>query len=625
MTRRMPSGRRLLIAGTATLAGLLAANPALASGGALPPLVQDIGASLFLAGGLAVLFARLRIPSIAAFLLAGVLLGPAGLNFVTNAASVEAIAQIGFVLLLFVIGLEIDVRSLLSGGKKILLAGLIQFPLTLLFGLLAVKLLAGLGLAGVLGTEPLGPLYVGAAIGGSSSLLVVNLYQEQFQLDTQPGRISLTLLILQDIWAIVVTLVQPSLSHPDVAAIAFSFLGIGIVVAIAGLLARTVMRRAFEWIAKSPELILLGAVSWCFALVAIGTNLDHLTMLVGGVELHLSTTAGMAALIAGATIASLPFNTEIGTKVGLVKDFFITLFFVGLGITMPAISGYQVPLLAVMVAALAILSRQLVFFPLLNLLGIDQRSAEVTAIRLAQISEFGLVIAFLGVQQGQISREIASVLILAFVFTAVLTAPLFKSAYEIYARLKDLLSRLGFREPEEGGEEGERPIDLLVLGLHRDASSFLTELGKVYPEVLTRTVVVDFNVALHPRVRELGVHVHYGDIANAETLIHAGADRARVIICTISDDLLRGISNLDLVKILRHMNRQAVIISNAVEMRAYQTMREAGADIVYMPRLEVAAVLVEALRHAQEGRQEEFSAQQHERFGLPDTRREIMN
>ena len=191
---------------------------------------------------------------------------------VTEPGNIEAIAQIGFVLLLFIIGLEIDVRSLLSGGRTILVAGVLQYPITLLFGFIVVKALIIMGLAGPLADMPLAPLYIGIAIAGSSSLLVVKLFQEHFQLDTQPGRISLTVLIFQDIWAITVTLLHPSLENPELTAILFSFLGIGLLIVISLVLSRFVVSHAFGWIAKVPEMILLGAMSWCFEVVAIGVN-----------------------------------------------------------------------------------------------------------------------------------------------------------------------------------------------------------------------------------------------------------------------------------------------------------------------------------------------------------------
>ena len=601
----------------------LLASPAHASGGALPTLVEDIGVSLLVAGVLAVVFARLKIPSIAAFILAGVLVGPQVLHQVTDPANIEAIAQIGFILLLFVIGLEINVRSLIMGSKAILLAGLIQYPATLLFGFLVAHGLILIGLGGMFEGLPLAPLYIGVAIAGSSSLLVVKLFQEHFELDTHPGRIALTMLIFQDIWAIVLTIIQPSLAHPDITAVSFSFLGIGLLILIAAMLARTVVTMAFVWIAKVPELILLGAVSWCFTVVAFGTNIDNATSLLG-FNWHMSVGAGMGALIAGATIASSPFSTEIITKVGLVKDFFVTLFFVGLGISMPALDGWAVPALALFVAFIAIAARQLVFFPLFCAVGVDQRHAQVTSVRLAQISEFALVIAFLGLEMGHISHDLSSVIILAFVFTAILTTPLYTMAYSIHSRMKPFLSAIGFKEPTDESEDEHDDTVLAILGVHREASSFLHELSISRPELLSKTTVVDFNVSLHPKIRELGVHVEYGDISNEETLIHAGVDRSKIIICTISDDLLRGMTNQNLVRTLRRMNPDAIIIANAIDMKASEEVKKAGADYVYMSRLEVASALMQTVAHALDGTLADHSEDQEQRLGDLLTRHEVI-
>lgn len=606
------------------LAAIALASPAQAAGGEVPTLVQDIGASLLAAGGLAIVFARIGIPSIAAFILAGIALGPQGLYLITEPGNIEAIAQIGFVLLLFVIGLEINIPRILASGRTLLLAGVLQFPITLLFGMLITKLMLMAGVGGILAAYPLSPLYIGVAISVSSSLLVIKLFQEHFQLDTRPGQISLIILIFQDIWAIVVTLVQPSLASPNFMAILSSFVGIGLLIVVAGLLSRYVANRAFAWIAKQPEMILLGAMSWCFAIVAIGSTFD---MLGGwlGVDAKLAVGSGMAALIAGATLASSPYSVEIVTKVGLVKDFFVTLFFVGLGISMPALTSLEVPLLAVLVAVLALVARQLVFFPLFYFIGIDQRNAQVSSIQLAQISEFSLVIVFLGLELGHIGTDFAAVIILAFVITAVTTTPMFENAYRVHSAIKGTLERLGFHEPEHTEEIDKEEVVLGILGIHRDASSFLADLARDRPDAIARTIVVDFNVAIHPAITELGAHVHYGDISNEEALIHAGMDRAKIVLCPITDDLLHGITTLDLVRLVRRINPKAVIIANAIRMSAREGLIDAGADIVYLPRLEVAKSLMEAFDHALESRMDHYTDQQHQSFGHVAERREVLD
>jgi len=279
------------------------------------------------------------------------LIGPIGLKQVTDPDNVDTIAQLGFILLLFLIGLEIDFKKILGSGKSIVLSGLLQYPLTILFGAGAVKLMIMLGIGGSLLSEsPFAAVYMGVIIAGSSTLLVVKLFQEHFELDTQPGRLSLGMLIFQDIWVIVAILIQPNLENPELGMIAMSFLGITLLSLFTVIVALSFVGRAFVWIAKTPEMTLLGALAWCFIVVFMGVNLDHIFEITYGRNFHMSVGPGMAALIAGASIANLPSSTEIITKVATVKDFFITLFFVALGVSIPMPESFDVIILAVALA-----------------------------------------------------------------------------------------------------------------------------------------------------------------------------------------------------------------------------------------------------------------------------------
>jgi voltage-gated potassium channel Kch len=380
----------------------------------------------------------------------------------------------------------------------------------------------------------------------------------------------------------------------------------------------------FRWVAKVPEVVLMAAIGWCFAVVFIGAALDDLAAVAGIADLHLSVSAGMGALIAGATLASLPYATEIVTKVGVVKDFFVTLFFVGLGLSIPAPDGVGVVVVAVIIALVAIVARQIVFFPVLYWTGTDQRNAEVTSIRLAQISEFGLVIAFLGVQFGHISRELSGTIVFAFVLTALVTAPLYHSAYRIHAFLMPYLKALGFREPPALAAHADKEWRLALLGFHRTASSLLQNIARDDPELAHETLVVDFNVALHNRNREVGAHVEYGDLSNADTLRHAGIDRAKIVVATVPDDLLRGIDNRRLVEMVRRLNPQAVIIANAINYDDCAAIYAAGADYVYLARLEAARALADAIGEALNGRLPTYRKQREDEEGMLAARREVL-
>jgi Kef-type K+ transport system membrane component KefB len=596
-----------------------------AAGGEMPSLVHDIGISLLTAGVLAILFARLKIPSIAAFLIAGILIGPIGLKLVTDPVNIDTIAQLGFILLLFLIGLEIDFKKILYSGKTIIVSGLLQYPLTILFGIAAVKLMIWIGIGGsLLASSEYAAIYIGVIIAGSSTMLVVKLFQEHFELDTEPGRLTLGILIFQDIWMIVAILIQPNIENPEIGPIMLSFLGIAILSVFAAVTSKTVVNRAFHWIAKTPELTLMGALAWCFAVVFVGINLDTFTEKLFGINLHMAVDAGMGALIAGAGIANLPHSTEIITKVSTVKDFFITLFFVALGVSIPAPESMDVIILAVAIAVVAILARQFVFFPLFYFSSVDQRTAQVSSTRLAQISVFALVIAFLGVKLGHISPALSSAVIFAFVITALTTPMLYNKAYDIHGWIRPLLEKFGFKAPPELKIKGGTQYKLALLGFFREASSLLHNMERDNPELLKQTLVVDFNVSLHDDIAATGATVKYGDLSNKDTLHHLGLAKTQVIVCTIPDDVLRGITNSSLVKLVREMAPSAVIIANSVSLEEVENIYQAGADYVYMARLEAAEALGNAINQALENRIDVYRERHMDRHGHHDSRKEVM-
>lgn len=614
---------KALAAAFLALAAAFVPAPAFAAGGELPPLVRDIGMAIFLAGVLAILFSRIRFPAIAGYILGGLLAGPLALGLVTDSANVDTIAQLGFVLLLFVIGLELNLAKVRQSGRPIVITGIFQYPMMVVFGFAVSKLLALIGLGAILGSN-LSALYVGLVIACSSTLLVVKLFQETFEMDTVPGRVALGLLVFEDLWAIVVIVLQPNFDNPEFGLIIGSFAGIALLVGLAIVFSRTLFPIAFRWIAKVPEIILVGAIAWCFAIVFLGMAFDTITHAAFGVNFHINVSAGMGALIAGATIASLPYATEIITKVSVVKDFFVTLFFVALGLSIPAPSGVGVLVAALAIAIAAIIVRQLIVFPLLYFSGLDQRNAEVTAVRMAQISEFSLVIAFLGTDLGHISPDLQSAIIFAFVLTAITTTPLYHSAYSIHAWLAPVLRSLGFKDPPAAKTGGEKEWRLAILGFHRIASSLLHNIARDDPPLVKETLVIDFSVTLHDKIREVGAHVEYGDLSNPDTLHHAGVDRARVVVSTVSDDLMRGTNNTKLVAAVRKLNPKALIIANAVTLADVEAMYAAGADYVFLSRIDSAAALEEAIGMALNGSLSDYRAAREAEHGRPSARNEVL-
>jgi Kef-type K+ transport system membrane component KefB len=586
-------------------------------------LVEELGLCLVLAGFLSATFEKLRIPSIAALLLAGVVLGPVGTGLIDSAKNIETIANLGLTLLLFVIGLEVNVRALLGSGRTLLVTGALQVPLTVIAGCLIFT-----GLAPLLAPHLNGryaPLYLALATGFSSTLLVVRSLQERRLLDTVSGRLAVGILIFQDVWAIVVLALQPSFEAPELTPIVLTFTGIFLLVGLAMLGARYVLPRLFAMVARAPELVVSVALAWCFAVGLTGNHLGRLIALFG-IRSPISVSLEMGALIAGMTIASFPYHHEVAAKVSNLRDFFVTLFFVALGMSIPVPDGMHVIMLAVILAVVALALRLLVFLPLLYWTGLDRNNALDASVKLAQISEFCLVIAYLGAKAGHIDNATASVVIFAFVLTALITPSLFTLATTLPMRLASTLSRFGFKDPgarsrESQGQDGKTSI--VVLGFHRVAAALLQDVARQRPELMRSICVLDINVRTHEMIRGQGVHVVYGSAGSPEALRHAGVEEAALVISTIPDELLRGTSNEAIVRAIRAVSSDVHVFACASRASQAETLYAAGASYVYMPAAETANGIFAAGMALLDGQLGDYRTEREAACGPLETRLDV--
>jgi Kef-type K+ transport system membrane component KefB len=586
------------------------------AGGGVSPLVGDLGLCLVAAALLAILFVKLKIPAIAALLGAGVVLGPAGLGAIENRASIETIANLGLTLLLFVIGLEVNLKSLLASGRVLVVTGLVQVPLTLA---------AGFGVFLLIGHATYPALYLGVACAFSSTLLVVKYLQERLLLDTIAGRLCVGLLIFQDIWAIVFLALQPSFANPSIAPILLTFAGTAVVGVAATVIARVVLPRAFHVVARSPELVVTVALGWCFGVGLFGANLARLAREVG-ISAEISVSMEMGALIAGATIATSPYAYEVVSRVVHLRDFFVTLFFVGLGMSIPVPDGASVLALAALLAVVAVALRLVIFLPVLYANGLDRRNAVGVSARLAQVSEFCLVIAYLGLQLGHVDDRMVSIVIFAFVITALATPALFAVADDLYKWLRGVMDAVGMKSRGQVSEtEADAPPRLVLLGFHRIGSALLADLERLHPELVPATLVVDTNTAVHDAIRARGADVVYGDVGSIETLRHAGVGGAEVIVSTVPDHLLTGTTNAQLVKQLRGLAPRATIIANCTKVSEVPALRAAGADHVFRVASEVAIGVLPAIYAALNATLPSFLASLEEQHGLLEARAEVID
>lgn len=568
-------------------------------------LLYDIALCTIAAWILGVLAQLARQPVILAYLVGGFLIGPAALSLVRSQQSVETISELGLIFLLFMIGLEIDLKKIVRSGAVILGSAGAQIT-----GGVALGILFALLIGFPMGAGRWDALYFGIAAALSSTVIIVKVLYDKRELDTLPGRITLGILVLQDLFVILFLAVQPSLNDLRISVLLLSIARVAALVATLFLVSRYVLPYLFKSIARLPELVLVGALAWCF----FGGELAE--------QLHLSREMG--ALLAGVSLSTFPYTMDVTAKVTSLRDFFVTLFFVGLGMTIP-IPTANVLLLAVAFAAFTVVSRFLTTFPPLYLMRQGLRASILPALNLSQVSEFSLVLMTLGLAAGHISADVKNAASFAFVILAVLSTFAMARSDAIVRVLGRVLKRAGLKDldgaalaDDDGHGLGAR---IVLLGFFRTASSLVADLERDDPELLDDIAVVDFNPVVFANLQERGIKVLYGDISQQATLLHAGIDRAEILVSTIPDFLLKGSTNERLVRQLRAANREAIIIAPADTIPDVERLYAAGADYVMVNRLIQARDLREVLIAACNGRLDERRAMVDERLS---DRREVL-
>lgn len=537
-------------------------------------ILIDMGVAIVAATFLAYLARAIGQPLLLAYIAAGLLIGPTGFGLVKNDEEIAHIGELGLALLMFIVGLEIDLKKLVSSGRIGAIAGTVQVVLCAALTCVFAVLVGFWGLPA---------LYLGVASAFSSTMIVVKLLSDKSELDTVDGRVTLGILLMQDVLAIVVLALQPNLQDPSLLPIGISLASGAALVVGALLVSRYVLPALFAFVAKSPEVVLISAISWC--------------LIVGYLAVLAHFSIAMGALIAGVTLSAFPYSLDVVAKLRSLRDFFVTLFFVALGMQLE-LGSLQVVLTAIGLSAVVIVTRFITTGPALYVLGYGARVGSLASMSIAQVGEFALVIAALGLSLGHIGRDVASILALSLVITSTISTYFILKNHAIAQRIVLALKRFGVAdhrraESTEADDGGHPRHDIVILGFHRVASSLL-HLTQGADEQHDFQVI-DFSPEVFNRLKAMDVPVVYGDISHLDTLEHAGIEHASVVISTVSEDFLRGTDNVTLLRQVRRLNPHARVIVSAETLERAKAMYDAGADYVILPRAVTATAFLDVL------------------------------
>ena len=525
------------------------------------------------AAAVMVMIGRLiRMPAIVVYLLAGVLIGPV-LGWVEMSASLDLISEKGIALLLFLVGLELSFNKIRDVGKVAIAAGLGQVVFTAAGGYV---------LCWLLGFGVMDALFLATALTFSSTVVVVKLLDEKGELNSLYGRIAVGIFLVQDLVVIVILTFLAGLSGGvDAVKVTMGLLkafgGMTALLVISLLASRYLLPRPFAWAARSPDVLMIWALSWCFLLV-LGAHAFGLSLEVG-------------AFLAGLSLAQLPCNDDLRRRVHPLMNLFIAVFFVSLGVRMEGGGAAANWWPTVVLTLFVLIGNPFIFMVIIRRMGYDKATSFLTSVTVAQISEFSFIFAGMGLSRGLIGPEILSITALVGVATIAVSAYMILYNHQLL-KWCDKLGILDWRIFSPGRKvEAADPSShgpafsghVIVVGMNSLGRRIVRDLHERGETVLA----VDTDPE---KLRDLPGHAMVGSVDYLSVLRDAGFERAKLLVSALRIE--------EVNDLLAYRCQSAGIPSaiHVVDFSVIDNLLDLGADYLMVPKVDGVKAQLKTLR-----------------------------
>ncbi|MFO7719468.1 MAG: cation:proton antiporter [Gillisia sp.] len=520
----------------------------------------EIALILFLAAVLGALGQFLRQPLIVMFIALGILVGPSVLDIVQSTEYIHLLAEIGIAILLFIVGLNLDLRIIKSVGKIALMTGLGQVFFTSLIGYFFA---IGLGFSN------LHSFYIAVALTFSSTIIIIKLLSDKKEIDSLHGQIAIGFLIVQDIVVILVMVVLSALGQNPDASLTYNIgktlLAGGILFGIALIAMKWIIPGLSFFLAKSQEMLILFAIAWAVALASAGELMGF--------------SGEVGAFLAGVSLASSQFKEVISGRLISLRDFMLIFFFVNLGANLDlSIIGSQIAP-ALLFSGFVLIGNPIIVLIIMGVMGYRKRTAFLAGLTVAQISEFSLIFAGLGLSIGHINDEILALITLVGLITIGLSTYLILYSHQIYKVIAPALSVFEKKHPNKEIEMqslNTNQYELVIFGLGRFGGG-LAKLLEDHTNV--KFLGVDFDPTVVRNFQKENSNIVYGDIEDPELLERIPFRNVKNVISTVSDID----HSMHLIKTLERTGYKGRIYLTAIHEKDYNALNEMGPYRVLLP------------------------------------------
>ncbi len=509
-------------------------------------------------------------PLIVGYILAGVIISPFLFSIGTSTEMINVFSEIGISFLLFIVGLHLNPKVIKEIGGTSLLIGLGQIILTFAATFLVSSYL--------LGVDTMTSVYFGIAVSFSSTIIIMKLLSDKKQLDSLFAKVAIGVLIVQDLVAIGILMFLSSTSGVNSESTVGGFLTGGVLIIVLFIIGYLILPKIMSKIAKSQELLFLFSICWCFVLAAL--------------FIYIGFSMEIGSLIAGVILSTSPYATEISSKIRPLRDFFLIIFFIILGLQIQVSEISTILLSALVLSALALLFKPFIIMSLGKFFRFTKRTNFLVGSTLAQISEFSLIVAALGVSIGHITSGALNTIVLTLVLTILLSSYLISYSGPIYNKLSSFLTI--FESKRAKGERHPRnKYDTILFGYNRIGFSILNTLKKIK----RKYIVVDFNPDTINKLNDFGIPALYGDVYDMDFLEDLNLKGLNLVVSTIPDVE----TNKLLIETIRGKNKSTTIILRAHTIEDALKLYDAGASYVLTPHFLGGEYVARMIKHGTSG------------------------
>jgi len=548
---------------------------------------------LFIAFIVSYIIKLFKQPIIVGYIIAGMIISPFIIGFGASKGIIDIFSQFGIALLLFIVGLHMNPKIIKEIGTFSLLIGTGQIILTFLLGfLISVALLR---------LDIVTSFYIAIAVSLSSTIIIMKILSDKRQLDSLHGKISIGILIVQDLVAVAVLMFISSISNGNsFSSFATKSLLTGVaLIVILLFIGFFILPKIVGNIAKSQEVLFLFSITWCFLIAALFSFFGF--------------SIEIGALTAGIILSISPYSTEISSKIKPLRDFFLIIFFIILGLNLQISSINSIIVNSLILSVVVLTIKPLILMTLMAIFGYTKKNNFLVGVTLAQLSEFSFVILALGVSVGHITADILSTITLTGIITIALSSYAIIYSDEFYSKMSRFVYIFERKEIKRERKINKK-YDAILFGYNRIGFNILRALKRTNQNY----IVVDFNPDVISNLKRLKIPCVYGDAYDEEFLNELPLNKIQLAISTIPDFE----TNFLIIEKIKLAYPKTIIIARADQIKDALQLYKKGANYVLTPHLlggEYVAKMIKELKT----NEKEYSKEKEKHLRILEERKKM--